>query len=145
MRLTVKKKTNQWNRGKEPNNTASPSRTHNTPLIIGFRTNRYTPCTTSFCVGSQGARVPFPILANNVMVLIIRTRPRQIRTRAQRSGPTLNGGARDHPTSIAPVLYKMIQGITIVTMNGSSRIARMYFSASIRMNPLRDLPVEANV
>ena len=50
-----KKTATQPNRGHEPKNTDSAVSIKRTPVIIGFRTWRYGPATTSFLGGSHGA------------------------------------------------------------------------------------------
>ena len=51
---------NQTSSGGDPSSAASPRRMEATPPIIGWRTCRYGPRTTSRDVGSQGASVPRP-------------------------------------------------------------------------------------
>lgn len=43
---------------------ASPIKTAATETYIGFRTTRYSPCTTNTVGGSTGASVPFPSAKN---------------------------------------------------------------------------------
>ncbi len=47
----------------EPQKTACPINIIATLVIIGLRTWRYGPYTTSFLVGSHGANVPWPMRA----------------------------------------------------------------------------------
>ena len=54
---------------------ASPSKTVNTPMIMGFLTWRYGPFITNFFGGDQGANVPLPILMNEEIVMNIRVSP----------------------------------------------------------------------
>lgn len=58
----------------------SPISAVNTPIIMGFLTWRYIPCTTKLRVGSHGASVPFPILITVDMVIVITNKPASIRT-----------------------------------------------------------------
>ena len=62
----------------------SPINTIKTPVIIGFLTCPYKSLIISFLVGLQGAKVPFPILMNIEIVLIIRYNPMNIMERPAR-------------------------------------------------------------
>jgi hypothetical protein len=58
---------------------ASPTNTVNTPRIIGLRTYAYRLPVTSLRVGSQGARVPLPIMINIRIVSTIINSPSRIK------------------------------------------------------------------
>ena len=70
-----KKTTTQTNRGHEPKNSDSAVSIRRTPVIIGFRTWRYGPTTTSFVGGSHGAGVPSPLSTNSLVVQPARRMP----------------------------------------------------------------------
>lgn len=53
----------------------SPARIISTPNIMGFRTYACKPVTTSFFVGLQGARVPFPFRINDEIVILRMLKP----------------------------------------------------------------------
>src|SRR5258705_12447275 len=64
-RFTPLKSSAQAKCGSERRKSASPSSTAITPEIIGLRTQRYGPDTTSARGGSHGAKVPSPFPANS--------------------------------------------------------------------------------
>src|SRR6185437_10400277 len=63
--LTARNAPDQIRSQGEPKRAASPSSTPKTAVIIGLRTKRYGPATTSCRVASQAASVPCPIRANS--------------------------------------------------------------------------------
>lgn len=65
--------------GKDNIAVDSPVSTINTPIIMGFLTYLYMPVITSFFVGLQGARVPFPIFIKLIMFGMIIINPEIMR------------------------------------------------------------------
>ncbi len=72
---------------------ASPSKITRTPLIIGLRTCRYTPTTTSRRGGSHGASVPRPTVAKCHTVTHTSVSPNAMITVPLKSAAALAGFA----------------------------------------------------
>ena len=69
----------------------SPSKTKNTPDIIGFLQYLYGPRIISLCVGVQGASVPFPKAQNRYTDQKNKTIPEIRKTRPSTLKTTLSG------------------------------------------------------
>ncbi len=69
------------------------------PTIIGLRTWRYTPRTTSFCGGFQGAGVPFPTVTKSPMVQAMRISPTITNTEPT-TGKAMFHGNGGQPTPV---------------------------------------------
>jgi len=73
--FVIKKINAQINRTRDQNNSASPNKIKNIPVIIGFLMYRYGPLTTNFLGGFHGAGVPFPNREKRSVVVVARSKP----------------------------------------------------------------------
>src|SRR5262245_33506566 len=108
----------------EPSIKLSPSSIARTPQIIGLRTCRYGPTTTSRRVRSQGASVPSPKRANSRTHLAVRRKPPSQSTtptpQKRRAAGESSGQRTYHPRPAQTIKA----GTTTTTTNGRARIAR---------------------
>ena len=94
----------------------SPNRIMVTAAIIGFLRCAWAPVTTRFSGGSHGARVPLPLIINNLLVDM--KNPNPIITN---NIPIINLKADKSESKVTSCRLKFIiitKGTIIVTMNG---------------------------
>lgn len=88
-----------------------------TPESIGLRTREYGPVATSFCVGAQGAKVPFPMVAKSLIVQTAKNRPVENINNPNNMEYMLSG------TDRAPVKYIITNGIVTTALKGNAKTA----------------------